>query len=117
MVEWKSGDAAVCVFNGRWVGGDNIVEPGPDYGQIVIINSVIPKRDGDIYLGFVKWKPRLYWHEHFRRIPPIEFDEADLQIIDIMKRGTVKNPEIARLDINRALSSDSFQSPIRFRGR
>jgi hypothetical protein len=76
MADWNVGDLALCVWNGPWTDGTGRSFAGPSYGQLLIVGAVqVVCCQKHLFLGFKQFGAYSYFHENFRKVPPIDDNE------------------------------------------
>lgn len=92
--DWKAGDEAQCLLQEPWRDCNNILAPGPSFMSIHIVTKVISvvwHNETFICLAFDEFPfPLCYEASLFRKPEPLELDEEDKEIIDLMKGKEVE---------------------------
>jgi hypothetical protein len=87
MSDWHVGDLALCVWRGPWLDANGEAFEGPAYGQLLIVHDVtIICCDRHAFLAFERYPRHCYYHENFRKVPPIE-DPEDLLELAVLGSG------------------------------
>ena len=94
MSDWHKGDLAMCVKEGSWSDHNVALHVGQVHEVIDIFSpdqiELVGPEGQSCFLEFAPWSPFFTFGEsYFRKVSPLQTDEFDREVIDLMVGGKV----------------------------